>query len=155
MGNPLRIFHFWVFNFELGEFWQQDIGSWGCGLVWLMFCEEALTPSDIYPCVISSEGESLAIFLFCTFHVGIGRRFRWHEASVWRLGYQACLFRVRVYTLIHTINRAVTTIPLDKVNNHFSDRIIINYDFSLGTSCMFDMKSCTQHWNTPLKPMRD
>ena len=39
------------------------------------------------------------------------------------------LFRVRVYTLINTVNRAVTTIPLDKVNNHFSDRIIINYDF--------------------------
>jgi hypothetical protein len=32
---------------------------------------------------------------------------------------------VRVYTLINTVNRAVTTIPLDKVNNHFSDRIII------------------------------
>ena len=37
------------------------------------------------------------------------------------------LFRVRVYTLINTVNRAVTTIPLDKVNNHFSDRVIIYY----------------------------
>jgi len=39
------------------------------------------------------------------------------------------VFRVRVFTSINTINRAVTTLPLDKVNNHFSDRIIINYDF--------------------------
>ena len=39
------------------------------------------------------------------------------------------LIRVRVYTSINTGNRAVTTLPLDKVNNHFSDRIIINYDF--------------------------
>ena len=39
------------------------------------------------------------------------------------------LFRVRVYILINTVNRAVTTIPLDKVNSHFSDRININYDF--------------------------
>jgi hypothetical protein len=38
------------------------------------------------------------------------------------------MFRVRVYTLINTVNRAVTTIPLDKVNNHFSDRIIIYYE---------------------------
>jgi hypothetical protein len=47
-----------------------------------------------------------------------------------KLGFLAVsVFRVRVYTLINTVNRAVTTVPLDKVNNHFSDRIIINYDF--------------------------
>ena len=33
------------------------------------------------------------------------------------------MFRVRVYTSINTGNRAVTTLPLDKVNNHFSDRM--------------------------------
>ena len=32
---------------------------------------------------------------------------------------------VRVDTSINTVNKAVTTIPLDKVNNHF----ITNYDF--------------------------
>ena len=39
------------------------------------------------------------------------------------------VFRVRVDTSINTVNKAVTTIPLDKVNNHFSHRIITNYDF--------------------------
>ena len=34
------------------------------------------------------------------------------------------VFRVRVDTSINTVNKAVTTIPLDKVNNHFSHRII-------------------------------
>jgi hypothetical protein len=43
--------------------------------------------------------------------------------------YVGSVFRVRVNTSINTVNKAVTTIPLDKVNNHFSHRIIINYDF--------------------------
>jgi len=81
-GESLANFHFEFFNFELREFWQQDIGSWGCGLVWLMFCKEALTPSDIPMCDLFWRGIPCK-FLFCTFHVGIGRRFRWHEAFVW------------------------------------------------------------------------
>ena len=55
------------------------------------------------------------------------------------------MFRVRVDTSINTVNKAVTTIPLDKVNNHFSHRIITNYDFYLRNVCMFDLKSYTQH----------
>ena len=39
------------------------------------------------------------------------------------------LFRVRVDTYINTVNKAVTTIPIDKVNDHFSHRIITNYNF--------------------------
>ena len=92
LGIPCE-FSIWVF-----QFWIEGISTTGyriveLWLVWLMFCEEALTPKwYIYPCVISSEGESLAnfFFLFCTFHVG---RWNWKKISMtWsiRLGYQAC-----------------------------------------------------------------
>jgi len=81
MGNPLR-FSFWGLQFELREFWQQDFGSWGCGLIWLMFCEEALTPKWYDAHVWSLLRGNPLQFLFCSFHLGIGRRFRWHEASV-------------------------------------------------------------------------
>ena len=83
MGNPLRFLFFEFYNFELREFWQQDFGSWGCGLIWLMFYEEALTPSDMIPMCDLFWGRIPCKFLFCSFHVGTGRRFRWHEASVW------------------------------------------------------------------------
>ena len=62
-GIPCK-FSFWVF-----QLWIEGImttGYWIVELwsVWLMFCQEALTP-NIYPCVISFEGgESLAIFYF-------------------------------------------------------------------------------------------
>lgn len=52
-----------------------------------MFCEEALTPSDIPMCDLFWGGIPCK-FLFCTFHVGIRRRFRW--SLIIRLGYQAC-----------------------------------------------------------------
>jgi hypothetical protein len=42
------------------------------------------------------------------------------------------MFRVRVTPSLIVIDATMTwltTIPLDKVTNHFSDRIIINYDF--------------------------
>ena len=48
-------------------------------------------------------------------------------ANFWQIF--VLLFRVRVDTSINTVNKAVTTIPIDKVNDHFSHRIIINYDF--------------------------
>ena len=60
-GESLANCQFEFFNFELREFRRQDIGSWGCG--------DALRKSPdpkwyIYPCVISSEGGSLANFYF-------------------------------------------------------------------------------------------
>ena len=83
MGNPLRIF---ILSFSIlnwGNFDDRISDSRAMiGLVDVL--RRSPDPKwYIYPCVISSEGESLANFLFCTFHVGIGRRFRWHEASVW------------------------------------------------------------------------
>jgi hypothetical protein len=60
-GESLANCQFEFFNFELREFRRQDIGSWGCG--------DALRKSPdpkwyIYPCVVSSEGGSLANFYF-------------------------------------------------------------------------------------------
>ena len=86
-GIPCE-FSIWVF-----QFWIEGISTTGyriveLWLVWLMFCEEALTPSDIYTHVWSLlRGNPLQIFIL---HFPC---WNWKKILMtWsiRLGYQAC-----------------------------------------------------------------
>jgi len=83
MGNPLRIFilsfstlNWGNFDSRISDLAVVDWSGWCSAkkpwlqLIYIPMCD--LFWGGI-PCK----------FLFCTFHVGIGRRFRWHEASVW------------------------------------------------------------------------
>ena len=78
-GIPCK-FSFWVFQLWIGGILTAGYRIVELWLVWLIFCEEALTLSDIPMCDFFWEGIPCK-FLFCTFHDGIGRGFRWHEAS--------------------------------------------------------------------------